>query len=452
MPLHCILIANRGEIARRIIRSARAAGVETVAVASEADREALHVRDADHHVIIGPAPATASYLNVGALLEAARSTQADAVHPGYGFLSENADFARAVLDAGLTWIGPDPETIAQMGDKVAARQAAQAAGVPVLPGTEGPVDDDTDVEALLEDTGVPLVIKAAAGGGGRGIRRVDRAEDFAATLQQARGEAASVFGDPRVYVERFVPRARHVEVQIMGDGTHFVHLGDRDCTWQRRSQKLIEEAPAPDLPDAVRDQIRTSSVALAERVGYTGVGTVEFLYDPQRQEAAFIEMNTRLQVEHPVTEAITGIDLVAEQLRIAAGHGLSVTQADVSFSGHAIECRLNAEDPHRNFFPSPGTLSDVTWPSGEGVRVDAAVETGSVVAPFYDSMIAKLIVHGDDRTAAIAATQDALRKTRLDGITTTVPAVLALVGRPEFADVTHHTTLIEQSPEILEAS
>lgn len=447
-----VLVANRGEIALRIIRSIREAGYASVAVASEADAEAPHVRAADEHRIIGPAPAPSSYLSIPALLAAAEDTGADAVHPGYGFLSEKAEFARAVQGAGLTWIGPDPDTIALMGDKVAARRAAAEAGVPVLPGSEGPLADGVDLDELVERIGLPLVVKAAAGGGGRGIRRVDAAADFAATVQTARGEAASVFGDPTVYVERFVPRARHVEVQIVGDGQNVIHLGDRDCSWQRRSQKVVEEAPAPDLPDEVRNQIRTSSVELARRAGYKGVGTVEFLYDPERQEAAFIEMNTRLQVEHPVTELVTGVDIVAEQLRIAAGEGISLTQEQVDLSGHAIEVRINAEDPTRGFFPSPGTVTAVHWPSGEGVRVDAGVVEGTVVAPYYDSMIAKLIVHAPTREEAIARMGSALEGVRIEGVTTTVSAVQRLVAHPEFATVAHHTTLIESSPEILEAS
>ncbi|MGN2299612.1 acetyl-CoA carboxylase biotin carboxylase subunit [Micrococcus luteus KDCGSN] len=446
-----VFIANRGEIALRIIRSARVAGYTTVAVASEADAQAPHVVAADESVVIGPAPATASYLNINALLDAAERTGADAVHPGYGFLSEKADFARAVIDAGLTWIGPTPDTIALMGDKVAARRAAAEAGVPILPGTDGPLADDADLDAVVHEIGVPLVVKAAAGGGGRGIRRVDDANSFAETVQAARGEAAAVFGDPTVYVERFVPRARHVEVQIAGDGENFVHLGDRDCSWQRRSQKVIEEAPAPGLPEDVRERIRRSSVELARRAGYCGVGTVEFLYDPVRREAAFIEMNTRLQVEHPVTEEVTGIDLVAEQLRIAEGLGLSFRQEDVIISGHAIECRLNAEDPAKGFFPSPGAITTLVWPDGEGVRIDAGIEEGTVVAPYYDSMIAKLIVHADDRSTAIEQMGRALADVRIDGIVTTIPAVAALVARAEFAAVEHHTTLIEKSPEILEA-
>lgn len=438
-----ILIANRGEIAARIIRTAKAEGYITVAVCSEADVDAPFVADADEHVVIGPAPATQSYLNVDAVLDAARSTGADAVHPGYGFMSEKASFAQAVIDAGLTWIGPDPKTIQTMGDKVAALRAAQEAGVPVLPGSGGPLEDHVNLDALVERIGVPLVVKAAAGGGGRGIRRVDRAEDFAATVQTARGEAASVFGDPTVYVERFVPKARHVEVQIAGDGERFIHLGDRDCSYQRRSQKVVEEAPAPAIPDEVRQKIRTSSVELARRSGYRGVGTVEFLYDPARGEAAFIEMNTRLQVEHPVTEMVTGLDLVAEQLRIADGKGLSLRQEDVTFDGHSIEVRLNAEDPAKGFFPSPGTLETVAWPKGEGIRVDAGVMAGSVVSPFYDSMIAKLIVRAKDRDAAIAALGEALEATELGGITTTLPVLRKLVDRPEFAAVEHHTTFIE---------
>ena len=438
-----LLIANRGEIAVRIIRTARAMGITTVVVCSQADQDALATRRADEAVVIGPPPAPASYLDQQAVLRAALETGADAVHPGFGFLSENAEFAQLVLDNGLTWVGPSPSAIRLMGDKIAARQAARAAGVPILSGSDGPLT--TDELATAEAVGFPLVIKASAGGGGRGIRLVDEPGEFLRALDLVRAEAKASFGDDTVYLERFVARARHVEVQVLGDGERVIHLGDRDCSMQRRSQKVIEEAPAPDLPESVRAVIRKSSVELARACGYSGVGTVEFLYDPKRQEAAFIEMNTRLQVEHPVTELVTGIDLVEQQLRIADGEPLALGQDDITFTGHAFESRINAEDPERDFFPSPGTISALSWPSGDGIRVDAGVESGSVVTPFYDSMIAKLIVHGPTRDAAIARMAHALKEVEITGIATTVGLHRDPFARPELASVQHHTKFIEEA-------
>jgi acetyl-CoA carboxylase, biotin carboxylase subunit len=447
--LRKLLIANRGEIAVRIIRTAHAMEIATVVVCSEADRDSLAARSAGEAVVIGPPPAQASYLDQRAVLRAALDTGADAVHPGFGFLSENADFAQLVLEAGLTWVGPAPAAIRLMGDKVAARQAARAAGVPVLAGSDGPLDPGADPLRVAEVVGFPLVIKASAGGGGRGIRLVTGPSEFLAALDLVRAEAKASFGDDTTYLERFVDRARHVEVQVLGDGARVIHLGDRDCSMQRRSQKVVEEAPAPDLPDEVRERIRSSSVNLAKACRYSGVGTVEFLYDPVRHEAAFIEMNTRLQVEHPVTEMVTGIDLVEQQLRTARGERLGLAQDDVTFTGHAFESRINAEDPDRGFFPSPGTISLLTWPTGPGVRVDSGVESGSVVAPFYDSMIAKLVVHGPTRDAAIARMSEALRQLEIAGIATTVGLHLDLFARPEFAAVEHHTKFIETTPGLL---
>jgi acetyl-CoA carboxylase biotin carboxylase subunit len=321
----------------------------------------------------------------------------------------------------------------------------------VLKGSDGPLDPEADAIEIARGIGYPLVVKASAGGGGRGIRFVQSEDELLETIEMARGEAGSVFGDPTVYLERFVQHARHVEVQILGDGTNFIHLGDRDCSMQRRSQKVIEEAPAPDLPDTVRQTIRDSSVELARECGYSGAGTVEFLYDPINHEAAFIEMNTRIQVEHPITEQITGIDLVREQLLIASTGSMSVRQEDVRFSGHAIECRINAEDPDNNFFPSPGRIQTMEWPSGEGTRVDTGVEAGSVVSPYYDSMLAKLIVHAADREAATAAMLAALEETRIEGVKTTIPVHKMLLARPEFAAVTHHSKFIETTADLLEA-
>lgn len=446
-----LFIANRGEIAVRIARTAREMGIETVLGVSEPDAESLAARTADHYVVVGPAQAAASYLNQDALVAAAREQGCDAVHPGYGFLSENADFARKVADAGLTWVGPSADTIAMMGNKSLARESAAKAGVPVLRGSDGPLDPEADAVEIARGIGYPLVVKASAGGGGRGIRFVHDESELLATIEMARGEAGAVFGDATVYLERFVEHARHVEVQVLGDGTNFIHLGDRDCSMQRRSQKVLEEAPAPDLPEAVRTTIRESSVALARECGYHGAGTVEFLYDPANHEAAFIEMNTRIQVEHPITEQITGVDLVREQLLIASTGSMSISQDDVHFTGHAIECRINAEDPNHQFFPSPGVIRSLEWPSGEGIRVDTGVEAGSVVSPYYDSLLAKLIVHASDRDAAIAATLAALEATRIEGVKTTVPVHKALLARPEFADVSHHSKFIETAADLMGA-
>ncbi len=446
-----LLIANRGEIALRIARSAREMGIETVLVASEPDADTLAARTADQVVVVGPAPAPASYLNQGAIITAALDSGCDAVHPGYGFLSENSGFARRVAAAGLIWVGPDADAIERMGNKSLARESARQAGVPVLPGSDGPLDPEADAIGVASGIGYPLVIKASAGGGGRGIRFVRNESELLESIEIVRSEAASIFGDPTVYMERFVQHARHVEVQILGDGTNFIHLGDRDCSMQRRSQKVIEEAPAPDLPDAVRQIIRDSSVALARECGYSGAGTVEFLYDPLNHEAAFIEMNTRIQVEHPITEEITGIDLIREQLLIASTGSMSIRQNDVRFTGHAIECRINAEDPDNNFFPSPGLISAIEWPTGEGIRVDTGVEAGSVVSPYYDSLVAKLIVHADTREAAIQAMLAALDKTHIAGVKTTIPVHRKLLARPEFATVTHHSKFIETAADLLEA-
>ena len=445
-----LFIANRGEIAVRIIRTARQLGIRTTLAVSEADTDSLAAQMADDTALVGPAPATASYLNGEAVLKAARDSGADALHPGFGFLSENADFAQMVSDAGIIWVGPDPESIRLMGNKAAARAAAVDAGVPTLAGSDGALAADADVTAIAAEIGYPLVVKASAGGGGRGIRRVESAEQLPATIDIARAEAAAAFGDDALYMERFVDRARHVEVQVLGDGERYIHLGDRDCSMQRRQQKVIEEAEAPRLPDHVRDLIRSSSVELARRSGYKGAGTVEFLYDPARETAAFIEMNTRLQVEHPVTEFVTGIDIVAEQLRIAEGRGLSVTQDEVAFDGHAIEVRINAEDPAHNFMPSPGTITALRWPDGEGVRIDSGFVEGGVVAPFYDSMLAKLIVHAPDRDQAIAKMERALDDTEIDGVKTTVPLLRALIAREEFAAVDHYSTFVESADILLE--
>ncbi|QIK63246.1 acetyl-CoA carboxylase biotin carboxylase subunit [Leucobacter viscericola] len=446
-----LLIANRGEIAVRIIRTAREMGIATVAVVSEADRDSNAAKYADESVVIGPAPAGLSYLNHEAILDAAATTGADAIHPGYGFLSENAEFARKVQAAGLTWVGPSPDAIDLMGDKSRARQAAIDAGVPVLKGTEGALDSAGDIEAIAVEIGYPLVVKASAGGGGRGIRRINSVEDLRSTVEVAQAEALAAFNSSDVYFERFVTQARHVEVQVFGDGETWVHLGDRDCSLQRRQQKVIEEAPAPGLPDALREQMRQTSVELARHSKYVGAGTVEFLYDPVRQEIAFIEMNTRLQVEHPISEAITGIDLVREQLRVAAGEKLGYTQADVRFEGHAFEFRINAEDPDNNFMPSPGRIETLELAGGPGVRTDFGFSAGQTVMPFYDSLLGKLIVWDTDRDRALARAARALEETEIDGIKTTVPLMRRLIALEDFAAAKHHTTYLETVPGLFGA-
>ncbi|NLA65504.1 MAG: ATP-grasp domain-containing protein, partial [Leucobacter sp.] len=378
-----LLIANRGEIAVRIIRTAKEMGIATVAVVSEADAGSNASKFADETVVIGPAPAGLSYLNHDSLLAAAAESGSDAIHPGYGFLSENAAFARKVQEAGLVWVGPSPDAIDLMGDKARARQAAIDAGVPVLAGTEGVLNADDDLEAIAADIGFPLVVKASAGGGGRGIRRINSPAELRRTVELAQAEAKAAFNSSDVYFERFVAQARHVEVQIFGDGETWVHFGDRDCSMQRRQQKVIEEAPAPNIPAVLRQQMRDTSVQLARQSGYLGAGTVEFLYDASRQEVAFIEMNTRLQVEHPISETIAQVDLVREQLRVAAGEKLGYTQDDISFAGHAFEFRINAEDPDNNFMPSPGLIEKLDLAGGPGVRTDFGFSAGQTIMPYY---------------------------------------------------------------------
>ena len=446
-----LFIANRGEIAVRIIRAARELGIRTVVGASEADAGSYAASLADECIIIGPAAAGKSYLNQQVVLQAALDSGCDALHPGYGFLSENADFAQAVMSSGLVWVGPAPESIEMMGNKARARQAAEAAGVPTLRGSRGIVTPGDELLSEADTIGYPLVVKASAGGGGRGIRLVNSVDELVSTVQLAQAEALAAFGSGDVYLERFVQRARHVEVQVLGDGESVIHLGDRDCSMQRRQQKIVEEAPAPNLPDAVRERIRLSSVELARRCHYRGLGTVEFLYDPETNEAAFIEMNTRLQVEHPVTEMITGLDLVREQLLIAAGGHLRLTQEQVEFRGHAFEFRINAEDPANAFMPSPGILHRLDWPAGPGVRVDSGVVTGSAVAPYYDSLLAKLVVWDSTRAECITRSVRVLDETRIDGVKTTLPLLAALLRRPELLAVDHHSTFIETTPDLMGA-
>ena len=438
-----LLIANRGEIAVRVIRAARDLGIRTVAVHSDADAEALHVLIADEAVNIGPPAAKKSYLNVEAILKAAADTGCDAVHPGYGFLAENAAFSDAVTAAGMVFVGPSGDAIRLMGDKVAARSAAAAAGVPVVPGSTGRVAGIEEARHILTETGFPVMIKAAAGGGGRGIRIAGNLAEFEAAFPQAGAEALAAFGDGGLYMEKVIGQARHIEVQVLGDGTDAVHCYERECSLQRRRQKVWEEAPSMALSDRVREELCASAVRLAREVGYSGAGTVEYLYDDAADRFYFIEMNTRIQVEHPVTEMITGIDLVAEMLRIAGGEKLRLTQSDIAVRGHAIEVRLNAEDPVNNFAPFPGTVTGLRLPGGPGVRFDSMLYAGYQVPPFYDSLLAKLIVHAEDRDGAITRLTRALGELHIDGMKTTKPLFLALADDPGVRVGAVHTRWLE---------
>ena len=415
-----VLIANRGEIALRVLRACREMGIATVAVHSEADRDSLHVKLADESVCIGPAPSPQSYLHIPAIISAAEVTGADAIHPGYGFLAENANFADQVEQSGFVFIGPRADTIRLMGDKVSAKHAMIAAGVPCVPGSEGALpDDDAEILRIADQVGFPVIIKASGGGGGRGMRVVEKKEDLLKSVEMTKTEAGAAFGNPMVYMERYLQKPRHVEIQVLADGQGgAIHLGERDCSMQRRHQKVVEEAPAPGISAEQRAQIGKTCVEACIRIGYRGAGTFEFLYEDGR--FYFIEMNTRIQVEHPVTEMVTGIDLVAEQLRIAAGHKLSIRQQDVVLEGHAIECRINAEDPE-SFIPSPGLIQHFHAPGGPGVRVDTHIYEGYRVPPNYDSMVGKLIVHGPDRETAIARMRVALSEMVVDGIKTNIP-------------------------------
>jgi acetyl-CoA carboxylase, biotin carboxylase subunit len=426
-----LLIANRGEIAARVIRTCSRLGIESVLAASDADLESLPARLADRVVRLGPAAASASYLDADAVVRAARSVGADAVHPGYGFLSENPSLARGCAAAGIVFVGPTPESLEAVGDKLKARSHALAAGLPVVPG--GEAADLAGARAVAADVGFPLLVKAVGGGGGRGMKLVSDPADLAHTLDLAISEAAAAFGDPRVYIERFVASGRHVEVQVLGDGTRAVALGDRDCSVQRRYQKLFEEAPAPLISDPLRAAMADAALKLAAHLGYRGLGTVELLVDRERDTFYFLEMNARIQVEHPVTEMITGLDLVAEQLAVAEGLPLRIRQEDVVLTGHAVECRINAEDWTAGFRPSPGRIDRVVLPVGDGLRVDTHVQGGSVVPPYYDSLLAKLIVHGADREDALARARAALDLLRIEGVTTTVPVHQALLADPEFS-------------------
>ena len=443
MPIGKLLIANRGEIAVRINRAAKALGIATVQAVSAADRSMLAAKLADEVVEIGPPQASKSYLNRDAIIAAAKQSGADGVHPGYGFLSENADFAEAVESAGLTFVGPRPDTIRRMGDKARARAIAAAAGVPTVPGSEGRVTGIAEARDLARDIGFPLMIKAAAGGGGRGIRVIHSESELEQLIPQASGEALAAFGDGGLYLERFIARARHVEVQVLGDGADAIHLFERECSLQRRRQKVWEEAPAAVLDEAMRARLCASAADLARATAYRGAGTLEYLYDETSGEFFFIEMNTRIQVEHPVTEMITGIDLVQEMLRIAAGEPLRLRQSDVRRRGHAIECRICAEDPARGFAPSPGQVTRLSLPEGDGIRFDTMLYEGYVVPPFYDSLLGKLIVWGETRAAARRRLEQALAAMRIDGIHTTIALHKALAVDTEVAALRFHTRWLE---------
>jgi acetyl-CoA carboxylase biotin carboxylase subunit len=454
LTIRRVLIANRGEIAMRIIRTCRHLGIETVLAASAADLDSMPARHADRTVCIGAARPGDSYLKVEAIVQAALSTHADAVHPGYGFLSERPALARACEECGVIFIGPTAAQIESVGDKLRARAEARGADVPVVPG--GAVGCAADAEALARRIGLPVLVKAVGGGGGRGMKRVDRLEDLPRAIQLAESEAGAAFGDARVYIERYVTRGRHVEVQVLGDGRgEVVHLGERDCSVQRRYQKLIEETPAPGLAQSLRHRLHEAAIRFARRMAYRGAGTVEFLVDLERDAFYFLEMNARIQVEHPVTEAVTGVDLVAEQIAIAAGEGLRVRQGDLRRRGCAIECRVNAEDPARAFQPSPGRVSAASWAAGEGVRVDTHIEAGARIPPFYDSLMGKIITHGEDRDAALERMWRAIACTRIQGVVTNLPLHSTLLANREFqaggVDTGFLARLLDRTPIYVEA-
>src|ERR1700733_6660040 len=437
-----ILIANRGEIALRVLRACQELGIATVAVHSTADEDAMHVRLADESVCIGPPAAKDSYLNIPSLLAACEITGADAVHPGYGFLSENARFAEILAEHNVHFIGPRPEHIRLMGDKIAAKIAAKELGIPVVPGSDGGVGSDADARSLARDIGYPLMIKAAAGGGGRGMRVVAEESELATALLSARAEAKAAFGDDTLYIEKYLAQPRHIEIQVLGDGKgRVIHLGERDCSLQRRHQKVWEEGPSPALNTTTRDAIGETVAKAMREIKYLGVGTVEFLYEEGK--FFFIEMNTRIQVEHPVTEMITDIDLVLEQIRVAAGGGLELTQSNIKFHGHAIECRINAENPV-SFRPSPGKIVHYHPPGGLGVRVDSAVYHGYTIPPYYDSLVGKLIVHGKTRSECLMRLKRALDEFVIDGIETTIPLFRALAQEKDIIDGQYHIHWLEE--------
>src|SRR6478672_2694873 len=443
-----ILIANRGEIALRVIRACRELGIQTVAVYSEADRESLHVRFADDDVCIGPAPARESYLNIPRIIAAAEIAGADAIHPGYGFLAENAEFAETCIASNINFIGPTPSQIRTMGDKAAARKTMHEVGVPIIPGTPGGVEDVDEALDFAREIGFPVIIKAAAGGGGKGMRVATDPDDFGRSFQLARSEALSAFGNGDVYVEKYLSRPRHIEFQILGDRHgNIMHLGERDCPVQRRHQKLIEESPSPAVGDALRETMGSAAVAGAKAIDYVGAGTIEMLLD-EDGSYYFMEMNTRIQVEHPVTEMLYGVDLVKEQIRVAAGEPLSVKELP-PLRGHVIEVRVNAEDPARNFQPSPGRIDVFNPPGGPGVRVDTHIYTGYTVPPYYDSLLAKLICQGSTRMEAIKRMQIALDSFIVEGVTTTVPFLGRVMQNPRFQAGEVDTKFLERESDLL---
>ncbi|MEE8478196.1 MAG: acetyl-CoA carboxylase biotin carboxylase subunit [Gemmatimonadales bacterium] len=445
-----ILIANRGEIALRVIRACRELDVETVAVYSEADRESLHVRFADDDVAIGPPMSRHSYLRIPNLIAAAEITGADAIHPGYGFLAENAEFADICKASNITFIGPTGDQIRSMGDKATAKRLAQEADVPTVPGSAGIIEDSEEAQAVAGEIGYPVIIKATAGGGGKGMRIAKDEEQFAQAFTLAQNEALAAFGNGGVYIEKFLARPRHVEIQVLGDqhGT-VIHLGERDCSVQRRHQKLVEEAPSPGLAEDLRERMGQAAVRLAAAIDYVGVGTVEYLLDEDGQ-FYFMEMNTRIQVEHPVTEMVTSFDLVKDQIRVAAGEKISFQGDGNLLRGHAIECRINAEDPYRNFQPSPGKITAYHPPGGPGVRVDSHVYAGYQVPPYYDSLLAKVIVCGNDRAEALARMGQALDCFILEGVVTTIPFLARLIRHPDFVAGEVDTNFLERTPELFE--
>jgi acetyl-CoA carboxylase, biotin carboxylase subunit len=445
VALRRVLIANRGEIAVRVIKACFDEGIESVLAVSQADQGSLGAQLADQVVVIGPAAAAESYLDVNRVVAAAKVTGCDALHPGYGFLSERPELAAACEEEGVIFIGPSAAAMRRSGDKATARALAKELDVPINEGSDV-IEAEADARAVAAEIGYPVLLKAAAGGGGRGMRMVESEDGMAAAFAQAHGEAAAAFGDGRLFLERYVRHARHVEVQVLGDAAgNVIHLGTRDCTLQRRYQKLIEEAPAPDLPDALRAEIQDAAVRLIAALDYTGAATCEFLVDPDRGSAGFLEINARLQVEHPVSEIVTGIDVVREMLRIAGGEGLSVTQEEIEIAGHAIEVRINAESPERDFAPTPGRLDVWAVPEGTDVRVDTACFPGWTVPPFYDSLLAKLIGSGPDREAALARTRQALRHLRVEGVETTAGFALDLLEDPAVAAHQVHTRWVEES-------
>ncbi|PEY41659.1 acetyl-CoA carboxylase biotin carboxylase subunit [Bacillus cereus] len=440
-----VLIANRGEIAVRIIRACKEMNIETVAVYSEADKESLHVQIADEAYCVGPTVSKESYLNLTNIISVAKLTGCDAIHPGYGFLAENADFAELCRECNLIFIGPSPEAISKMGTKDVARDTMKEAGVPIVPGSQGIIKNTEEAIELANQIGYPVIIKATAGGGGKGIRVARDEEALVKGIQITQQEASTAFGNPGVYLEKYVEDFRHVEIQIMAD-THgnAIHLGERDCTIQRRLQKLLEESPSPALDTSVRKQMGEAAVKAAVAVDYTGAGTVEFIYEYKTKSFYFMEMNTRIQVEHPVTELVTGVDLIKEQIRVASGETLSLQQEEVQFNGWAMECRINAENPAKNFMPSPGKVEMYLPPGGFGIRVDSAVYPGYSIPPFYDSMIAKLIVHGKTREEAIAKMKRALSEFVIEGVHTTIPFHLQLLDHPDFIKGEFNTKFLEE--------